>query len=69
MNYHFLFFQVIIENLVTDVFASVATMEDALESLCAFYNYSRRENLKIIFDRKTTQVDILTGDGQNNTNT
>lgn len=48
--------EIVVENLVNDVFSQIKTMDDGVEALAAFYNYSLRPTLKTLFDRKTIQV-------------
>lgn len=49
-------FQVIIENLVDSVFEDVNHVEEAVVALFSLQNYSKRNNLKRIFKRKTAEV-------------
>ena len=48
--------EVLIENLINTVFSDVTTIEAGIYSLYGLYNYINRENLKSIFDAKTTFV-------------
>lgn len=48
--------EVIIENLVTVVFKGVNNVEEGIHFLFGFQNYMNRENLKNLFDSKTTEV-------------
>lgn len=48
--------EIVIENLVNDVFNQITTMDEGVEALASFYNYSLRPTLKTLFDRKTQQV-------------
>lgn len=48
--------EIVVENIVNSVFDQVPNMQEAVESLAAFYNYSRRDSLKPLFERKTLYV-------------
>ncbi|XP_013149055.1 PREDICTED: dynein heavy chain 2, axonemal [Papilio polytes] len=48
--------EIIIENLVESVFEGVNHVEEAVVALYSLHNYSRRQNLKRIFKRKTAEV-------------
>lgn len=48
--------EIIIENLITTVFKSVNNVQEGIEALYGFYNYTRRDSVKTIFDSKTTTV-------------
>ncbi|KAI4471763.1 dynein heavy chain [Holotrichia oblita] len=48
--------EIVIENLVNSVFEQIPTLEDGVEAMGAFYNYSQRDSLKGLFERKTLFV-------------
>lgn len=48
--------EIVVENVVNSVFDQIPNMEEAVEALAAFYNYSRRETLRPLFERKTLHV-------------
>lgn len=48
--------EIVVENVVNSVFDQIPNMEEAVEALASFYNYSRRDTLKSLFERKTLQV-------------
>lgn len=48
--------EVVIENLTNAVFEEIANLEEGIESLAAFHNYSKRDSLKALFDNKTVFV-------------
>lgn len=48
--------ELLIENLITSVFKSVSNVQEGIEALYGFYNYTRRDSVKTLFDRKTTTV-------------
>ncbi|XP_068632350.1 dynein axonemal heavy chain 2 [Battus philenor] len=48
--------EIIIENLVESVFEGVNHVEEAVVALYSLHTYSKRQNLKRIFKRKTAQV-------------
>lgn len=51
-------FQIIIENLVESVFEGVNHVEEAVIALFSLHNYSKRNNLRRIFKRKTAEASI-----------
>lgn len=55
----FVSFQIIIENLVESVFEGVNNVEEAVVALYSLNNYSKRNNLKRIFKKKTAEVSGL----------
>lgn len=48
--------EVVIENLVNAVFSQITTVDDGVEALTSLYNYTQRETLKTLFDRKIHEV-------------
>lgn len=48
--------EIVIENIVNSVFDQIPNMEEAVEALASFYNFSKRDTLKPLFERKTLQV-------------
>lgn len=48
--------EIMIENLITTVFINVKTVQEGIENLRSFYNYLNRENLKSVFESKTSSV-------------
>lgn len=48
--------EIVVENIVNSVFDQIPNMEEAVEALAAFYNYSRRDTLRPLFERKTLHV-------------
>lgn len=48
--------EVIIENLVTSIFARLNSVQEAVEEFQSFYTYMNREKLKALFDAKTIEV-------------
>lgn len=50
--------EIVIENLVNSVFEQIPTLEDGVEAMGAFYNYSQRDSLKGLFERKTLFVSL-----------
>lgn len=48
--------EIVVENVVNSVFDQIPNMEEAVESLAAFYNFTKRETLKPLFERKTLFV-------------
>ncbi|XP_017772767.1 PREDICTED: dynein-1-beta heavy chain, flagellar inner arm I1 complex [Nicrophorus vespilloides] len=51
--------EIVIENLVNSVFDQIPTVDEGVEALAAFYNYSKRSTLKSLFDRKTLYVTFI----------
>lgn len=58
----------IIENLMTNVFVTVANVEEGLEALWALYYYSKRANLRPAYLRKTADVWQMFADEMDTTN-
>ncbi|CAH0714647.1 unnamed protein product, partial [Brenthis ino] len=50
--------EIIIENLVESVFEGVNHVEEAVVALFSLHNYSKRNNLRRIFKRKTAEASI-----------
>ncbi|XP_068978772.1 dynein axonemal heavy chain 2 [Bombus flavifrons] len=48
--------EVIIENLVTSIFARLNSVQEAVEDFQSFYTYMNREKLKALFDAKTIEI-------------
>lgn len=49
----------IVENLISNVFLSIANVEEAIEALCSLYYFSVRKNLRPAYIRKTSDVNYL----------
>ncbi|KAG7190743.1 hypothetical protein KM043_006815 [Ampulex compressa] len=54
--------EVIIENLVAAVFAEVNNVQEGIEDLQGFYNYMSRENLRPLFESKSSQIWSIFGE-------
>lgn len=50
----------IVENLISNVFLSIANVEEAIEALCSLYYFSARQNLRPAYIRKTSDVSCKT---------
>lgn len=48
--------EIMIENLIATVFTNVNNVQEGIENLWSFYNYSKRENLRSLFESKNTSV-------------
>ncbi|XP_024940642.1 dynein heavy chain 2, axonemal [Cephus cinctus] len=59
--------EIIIENLATTVFKDVNNVHEGIQNIYGFYNYIGRENLRTLFDSKTTSVWKMFGDEIQNT--
>lgn len=48
--------EIMIENLIAIVFMNVNNIQEGIENLQSFYNYSNRKNLKLLFHSKNSSV-------------
>lgn len=48
--------EIMIENLIANVFSNVNNVQEGVEDLRSFYNYLSRENLRSLIESKNTSV-------------